>query len=159
MAMSSSSASTNSSIWTGARGAGAARLSPTRWRAATPKSNSRALGQFPRLSGATDGQAVDAQRRLTDAHRHALAFLAARAHTIIKFQVVADHADACEHIRPVADECCPFQRRAEPAVFDPVRLARRKDEFSGGDINLAAAEVDRIDATRHGAQDLLRRVG
>jgi len=49
---------------------------------------------------ATDGHAVDLQRRLTDADRHALAVLAANADTFVEREVVADHRDTMEYFRP-----------------------------------------------------------
>src|SRR5690606_33576914 len=53
---------------------------------------------------AADGQTVDAQRRLTHAHRHGLALLAADADAGIELQVVADHAHPVQHRRAVADQ-------------------------------------------------------
>src|SRR5690606_23902619 len=44
---------------------------------------------YERLSSAADGEPVDAQGRQTDADRHALAFLAARADAAIERHVVA----------------------------------------------------------------------
>ena len=48
-------------------------------------------------------QPVDAQRRLADADRHALAFLAADADAGVELHVVADHADAGQRVGAVAD--------------------------------------------------------
>jgi len=45
---------------------------------------------------AADRQAVDAQRGLAHAHRHALTFLAAGAHARVQAHVVAYHADVLE---------------------------------------------------------------
>ena len=49
--------------------------------------------------GPADRQPVDAERRLANTDRHALAVLAASADTGIHFQVVADHGDLGQHIR------------------------------------------------------------
>src|SRR3989338_5331498 len=56
-----------------------------------------------RLSSA-HGQAVDPERRLAHAHRHALAFLAASADARVELQIAADHGHAREHVRSVADQ-------------------------------------------------------
>src|SRR3954466_7867009 len=58
----------------------------------------------PVSGGAAHREAVDAQCRLPDADRHALAFLAARAHSGVECHVVADHRHARQRIRPVADD-------------------------------------------------------
>src|SRR3954453_16202452 len=55
------------------------------------------------LSCAAHGKAVDAQRRLPDADRYALSFLAARADARIEREIVADLGDAGERIGTVAD--------------------------------------------------------
>jgi hypothetical protein len=59
----------------------------------------------PALSGRpADRESIDAQRRLPDADRHALTFLAADADAVIEFQIVADHAHAREYVRAIADQ-------------------------------------------------------
>src|SRR6516165_12286033 len=110
------------------------------------------------LGGAADGEAVNPERRLTDADGNALAVLAAGAYAIIELQIVADHRYAREHVRTVADERCALERRADPAVLDGVCLARGKHELARGDVHLAAAEVHGIDTALHRADDLFRRV-
>jgi uncharacterized protein (DUF1501 family) len=47
---------------------------------------------------------VDAQRGLAHADRHALAVLAAHAHAGVELHVVADHRDARQRVRAVADD-------------------------------------------------------
>src|SRR5262249_9749066 len=75
---------------------------------------------------------------------------------IVQLQIVPHHAHACEHIGTIADECRTFERRTELAILDGIRLTRGEHELAGGDINLAAAEVDSIDAALDGTDDLLR---
>src|SRR5690348_14286629 len=62
------------------------------------------------------GDALHAQCRLADANRHALAVLAAGADAGVERKVVADHADAVEVRRAVADQHRTLQRRADLAV-------------------------------------------
>src|SRR5471032_1129025 len=96
------------------------------------------------LSRAADGHAVHAQRRLADADRHALAFLAAHADARIELHVVADHRDAVKHFRTIADQRGALDRIGDLAVFDHIRFAGREHELAVGDIDLAAAEIDRV---------------
>src|SRR4051794_134317 len=66
-----------------------------------------------------DGNPVHAQSRLADPDRHALAILAAGADAGIEFEVVADHADAMQVARAVADQHRALDRRADLAVLQP----------------------------------------
>src|SRR5262249_39756277 len=79
-----------------------------------------------RLRGAADGEAFDEQRRLADAHRHSLALLAAGADAGVELEVVADHPHLRERARSVADQRRAFDRRADLAVLDEVRLGARE---------------------------------
>src|SRR5207248_8885210 len=88
---------------------------------------------------AADCQAVDAQRRLADAHRHALALLAAGPHARIELHVVADHRHARERVRPVAHDGGALHGVQDLAVFDPERLAGGEHELAGRDVNLTTA--------------------
>src|ERR1700751_3726128 len=106
--------------------------------------------------GAADRHLVDTQRRLTDAHRHALAFLAAHADARIELHVVADHADEFERFRPAADQRRALDRVGDLAVFDHVRLGGREHELAVRDVDLAAAEVHRVQTVLHGRDDFLR---
>src|SRR5262249_27417405 len=94
----------------------------------------------------TDRDAVHAQRRLPDPDRHALAVLAAGADALVERQIVADHADAVEIRRPVSDQHRPLEGSADFTVLNPVRLRALKDVLARRDIDLAAAEIDRVDA-------------
>src|SRR5205085_107369 len=96
--------------------------------------------------GAADRDLVDAQRRLTDTDRHALAVLAAGADAGIELHVVADHLHPRQRIRTVADQHRALDRRADLAVLDPVGLGTREDELAAGDVDLPAAEGNGIDA-------------
>src|SRR5215472_3795814 len=110
----------------------------------------------PENSGrAADCQRIDAQCRLTDTDRHALAILAAGADTLIELQVVADHGDARQYIRTVADQRRALERCAEAAVLDRIGLARREHELARSDVHLAATEVHRVDAALDRTDDVL----
>src|SRR3989449_10178441 len=89
----------------------------------------------------TDRDPVHPQRRLADADRHALAVLAAGADAGIEREVVADHGDAMQVGRAVADQHGALQRRADLAVLDLVGLGALEDIFARGDVDLAAAEI------------------
>src|SRR5450432_2456410 len=88
-----------------------------------------------------DGQAIDAQRRLSDAHRHALAVLAAGADTRIERHVVTDHRHPRQRIGAVADQRGALDRIGELAVLDHPRFGSREHELAVGDVDLSAAEV------------------
>src|SRR5262249_57611226 len=84
--------------------------------------------------------AVDADRRQADAHRHGLAVLAAGAHTLVELQVVADAGDPRERLRAVADQGGALDRRRDLSVLDQVGLARREHELAVRDVHLTAAQ-------------------
>src|SRR5262249_7186328 len=106
--------------------------------------------------GAADGEAVDQHARLADADRHALAVLAAGADALVELHVVADHRDAGERIRPVADQHRALDRRTDLAVLDQVRFGGVEHELARGDVDLAAAEIDRVEPALDRADDLVR---
>src|SRR3954468_816104 len=108
------------------------------------------------LARPAHGESVDPQRGLADADRHALPFLAAGADAFVELEVVADHADARQYIGPVADERGALDGRTELAVLDQIGLAGGEHELAGGDIHLAAAEIDGIDTLVHRGDDLTR---
>src|SRR5262245_20677553 len=108
----------------------------------------------PRASSyrrSSDGDAVDADRRQADAHRHGLAVLAAGAHALVELQVVADAGDPRERLRAVADQRGALDRRRDLSVLDQVGLARREHELAVRDVHLTAAE-------RHGIETVLDRL-
>jgi hypothetical protein len=105
----------------------------------------------PDRPGRREAGAADRERRRCAAsagrRRPArLAFLAAGADAAVELQVVADHADARQHVGAVADQRRALDRRADLAVLDQVGLARGEHEFARGDVDLAAAEIDRVQA-------------
>src|SRR6185295_751140 len=108
------------------------------------------------LARPADGDAIHAQRRLTDADRHALAILAAGADTGVEREIVADHADAMQVARTVADQHRTLDRRADLAVLQSVGLGALEHVFARRDVDLPAAERHRIDAVLDRCDDLLR---
>jgi len=56
---------------------------------------------------------------------HALPILAAGSNTVVELQVVADHRDARQHVRTIADQGRALEGRAHATVLDGIRLARR----------------------------------
>src|SRR6266481_4905164 len=108
------------------------------------------------LAGAAHRQRIDAQSGLADSDGHRLAFLPARPYTAVQLQVVAHHADPLQDIGTVADQGGAFDGRAELAVLDHVSFACREHEFARGDVDLAAAEIDGIQALLDGGDDLFR---
>src|SRR6202140_5779274 len=110
------------------------------------------------LSRAADRESFDPERRLADADGDAVSTLAAGSNTVVELQIVADHRDARQHVRTIADQGRALEGRAHAAVLDGIRLARREHELAGGDIHLAAAEIDRVNAPLHRADDFLRRM-
>src|SRR5215469_16887111 len=115
-------------------------------------------GPWATLACTPDRQILHLEGRLTHTHRDALAILATRPNPIIQLQIVADHGDTGQHVRSVADERGALQGRADAAVLDGIGLAGGEDELARGDVDLAAAEVDGVDAARHRTDDLLRIV-
>ena len=52
-----------------------------------------------------------------------------------------------ESFGAAADEGCALDRTGDLAVLDEVGLGGGEDEFSVGDVHLAAAEVDGVEAS------------
>src|SRR6266446_1033400 len=77
---------------------------------------------------------------------HPLAILAASANAPIEFEVVSDQADTVEVSRTVADQHGALQGPAKLAAIDLVGLGDLKHVLARCDIDLAAAEIDGIDA-------------
>src|SRR6266446_3238979 len=123
------------------------------------KSQAPPFGAFgPGKSGpsasAAHGDAVEPQGRLADAHRHALAVLAAGADAGIELEIVAHHADAPQIGRAIADQHGTLERSPELAVLDPVGLGDLEHVFARGDVDLPAAEIDRVYAVLDRGDDL-----
>src|SRR5262245_20595762 len=103
-----------------------------------------------------DGDAVHAQGGLANAHRDALAVLAAGAAAGVKREVVADHAYPVEIGWSVADQHGALHRCPDLAVLDAIGLGTLENVLAGGDVHLSAAEIDRVDAVLHRREDLRR---
>src|SRR5215471_2236590 len=106
--------------------------------------------------GAAYGQRIKAKRRLSDANGNTLPILPAGTDAWVELHVVSDHGDAGHGVRTITDKCRPLNRRADLAVFDLVSLGTREHEFAGRDVDLAAAELHRIDTVLDRAKDLFR---
>src|SRR6187431_890084 len=102
---------------------------------------------YPRSA---DRHLVHPEVRLADADRHALAGLAAHADAGVELHVVADHGDAVHGVGAVADQHGALDRLRHLAVLDHVGLGAAEHEFARGDIDLAAAEGDGVDAVLDG---------
>src|ERR1700691_5683412 len=107
------------------------------------------LGVRGALARSADGDAIDAQRRLADADRHALSVLAAGTDTVVEREVVADHGDTVQIGRSVADQHGALDRRALLAVLDAISLGAFEYVFARRDIDLAAAEMHGVDSVLH----------
>src|SRR4030081_1588752 len=79
-----------------------------------------ALRQCPPSGRAADRESFDPERRLADADGHALAVLATGPNTVVELQVIADHRDARQHVRTVADQGGALEGRADAAVLDGI---------------------------------------
>src|SRR5208282_2772284 len=106
-----------------------------------------------RSPGPAHRDAVDAQGGLADADGDALAVLAAGADAAVELKVVADHGDAVQVGRAVADEHGALDRRAALAVLDAVGLGAFEHVFARGNVDLAAAEMHGVDAVLHRSDD------
>src|ERR1043166_7711342 len=100
--------------------------------------------------------AVEPQGGLADAHRYALAVLAAGADAFVERKIVADHGDAGERVGTVADQHRALDRRADLAVFQPIGLGALEHELARGDVDLPAAEAHGVDAVLHRGENLAR---
>src|SRR5437763_17110486 len=92
-------------------------------------------------AGPTYRQAVDAKRGLTDADRHTLSILAARADARVEREIAADHRYFRQRIGAVADQRRAFHRIRDLALLDHPRFACGNDEFSAGGVYLPAAAL------------------
>src|SRR6266571_2806745 len=70
----------------------------------------------PSSAGTANRDAVDAQRWLADADRDALTVLAASADAVVESEIVADHRNAMQVGRPIADQHGALDRRGGVAV-------------------------------------------
>src|SRR5512139_3506284 len=107
--------------------------------------------------GSAHGQAVDADRGQSHTDGDGLSVLAAGANALVELQVIANHADALQDVRPVSDQRGALHRATDLAVFNQIRLAGREDELPVGDVDLAAPEIGRVETALDRAHDVLRR--
>src|SRR5580698_2745172 len=108
------------------------------------------------LPGAAYRNTVDAQGRLADADGDALAVLAAGADAVVELEIVADHRYPAQVGRTVADQHGALDRRADFAVLEPIGFRAFEHVFARGDVDLAGAEIDGVDAVLHRGDDLAR---
>src|SRR3984957_319688 len=108
------------------------------------------------LPGAAYRNTVDAQGGLADADRDALAVLAAGADAVVELEIVPDHRPPVQVGRPVADQHGALDRRADFAVLEPIGFGAFEHVFARSDVDLAAAEIDGVDAVLHRGDDLAR---
>ena len=95
----------------------------------------------------SDGEIVYADRRQSDAHRHALAVLAAGAHAPVEGEIASRCASRASARRGRCRSAWhPFSGAPSATVLDAVGLVGGEDELAAGDVDLAAAEGDGIDA-------------
>ena len=66
--------------------------------------------------------------------------------------------DAMQIGRPVADQHGALDRRGDLAVLDQIGLGALEHELARGDVDLAAAEIHRVEAVLHRGDDFLRVV-
>src|SRR5688500_14293598 len=74
-------------------------------------------------------QSVNAQGRLADAHRNALALLAAGSNARIKRHVITHHGNAGEGISTRTDERRPLYGRRDFSILDQISLGAGKYEL------------------------------
>src|ERR1700734_296286 len=102
----------------------------------------------------TNGDAVDAQGGLADADGNPLAVLAAGADAVVELEIVADHRHPVQVGRAIADQHGALDRRADFAVLEPIGFGALEHVFARSDVDLAATEIDGIDAVLHRGDDL-----
>src|SRR5574338_674698 len=101
-----------------------------------------------------DCQSGDVERGLSDTDWDALSALAAGADAIIELEVVADHFDPRQRARTIANKRRALDRIFDRAVLDVVGLGALEDELAGGDVDLSASEIDRVNTALQGFEDL-----
>src|SRR6266403_1773751 len=104
------------------------------------------------------GQAVHLQGWNADSYGDRLSVFATGPDAFVEFQIVAHHGDAREHVRAIADQRGAFDGGGDVAVFDEIGLGGGEDEFSAGDVHLAATEVYGVHAMLDRTDDVFRIV-
>src|SRR5688572_1253152 len=101
----------------------------------------RVIGRSQSGSRAAHRDLVDTDGRLPHADGNALTLLAAGSDAGVELRVIADERDAGKRIRAAADQHGAFHCCADFPILDLVGFGAREDEFSAGDVDLAAAEI------------------
>src|SRR5512145_1697573 len=111
--------------------------------------------RFPPLAAraADRDRAIDLDRRLPKAHRHALSVLPTCPAADGELEIVAHHRHVFERLRPVADEVDVLDRRRELAVLDQVAGGDVEAEIAGADLHLTVGEVHGVDPLLHRLDD------
>src|SRR6185295_15189264 len=128
-------------------------------RGATPGIQRSRAPLASRSRRAPDREAINPQSRLADADRDALTFLSASADARIEAHVVADHGHMGQRIRPVANEGRTLDWVGDLAVLDHIGFGCGEHKLAAYDIDLAPAEVRRVQAIFYLADDLGRILG
>ena len=89
---------------------------------------------------------VDAQRRLPDADRHPWPSLPQVPMPGSSSRSLPTMRHAVSTSGPLPISVAPLTGAVDLAVLDQVGLGGREHEFAGGDVDLAAAEVDGVEA-------------
>ena len=105
-------------------------------------------------AGAADSHFVEFNGGHAYAYGDALSSFAAGANAFVEFEVVADHGDVLECFRPIADQGGVFNRGGDHTVFNEVGFGSGENELAIRDVDLAAAEVDSVEATLDAADDV-----
>ena len=98
------------------------------------------------LLGAANGDLVDLEGGLADADGDALPFFTTDANAGVEGEIITDHRDLVHGGRAVADKGGAFDWLGHFAIFDQVGFAGGEDELTGGNVYLASAKVDGVEA-------------
>ena len=93
---------------------------------------------------------------LAGGHWHRLAVLA--AHPRVEIEVGGDGVDVLQHPWAVADQGGTLDGVGDLAVLDQVALGDGEDEVAGDRVDLAAAQLLRVDAAAGVGEDILEGV-
>src|SRR5262249_40065547 len=92
----------------------------------------------------------------THAYGNSLAVFSADADTLIQLEVTTDGCHLPQNSWAITNQRRPFYRGRHVTIFNEISLAGRKHEFPARDIDLAAAELNGIQALFHRPYDVLR---
>src|SRR6185312_4384295 len=91
----------------------------------------------------------------THSYRDGLSVFSAGAYAFIQLQIVANHGYFGEGVRSIANQSAILQRRGNLPVLNHVGFRRREDEFPAGNVHLTATEIDGINSTMNGPDNVL----